>query len=45
MCGIAGFLRFGQSRFDPHEVLNRMCAVLRHRGPDEGGVYFRDGVC
>ncbi len=33
MCGIAGF------NFDDHDLLKRMCRVLRHRGPDEEGYY------
>lgn len=40
MCGIAGF---ADPRFflatDASEIANRMAQVLRHRGPDDGGVW------
>lgn len=43
MCGIAG-------RFEPHakgqvtcESIARMCEVLRHRGPDDEGIYLEPG--
>jgi asparagine synthase (glutamine-hydrolysing) len=38
MCGIAGFLRSG-SQTDPRRVLQRMTDSLRHRGPDDEGMY------
>ncbi len=41
MCGIAGFVeREGRASGDRREaaaVLERMCAVIRHRGPDDQG--------
>ena len=42
MCGIAGY--FGLTRRDvpPRPVLGRMVQALRHRGPDDGGL-FVDG--
>ena len=42
MCGIAGYiLREGLAQED---VVRRMCARIRHRGPDEEG-YHLDGPC
>jgi asparagine synthase (glutamine-hydrolysing) len=38
MCGICGFLNFGVNRPDEH-VLSAMIDTLKHRGPDERGVY------
>lgn len=43
MCGIAGILHFNQSQERPDEFLiRRMTDVLKHRGPDDSGVW-RDG--
>jgi asparagine synthase (glutamine-hydrolysing) len=39
MCGIAGQLFHDRSRHVDPEVLRRMTDVLRHRGPDDGGVW------
>lgn len=38
MCGIAGVVHFDQTKVDP-QILRRMLAPIRHRGPDESGVY------
>lgn len=46
MCGFAGFLRFGDTRFDEHErraILVRMGRLLAHRGPDDQ-TFYDDGV-
>lgn len=44
MCGIAGFYHHGSRRpADPH-VLQGMVDTLRHRGPDEEGIWVGDGV-
>lgn len=41
MCGIAGLvLNPSYSLFDLRERVNRMCAVLTHRGPDDAGTFF-----
>lgn len=40
MCGIAGKLNFQQGRPVMHDTIARMCAVLRHRGPDDEGIYL-----
>lgn len=36
MCGIAGVL--GQGAADPR-LITRMSDALRHRGPDDGGIW------
>lgn len=38
MCGIAGLVRRGAARPDDVELVGRMTASLRHRGPDGEGV-------
>jgi len=41
MCGIAGIVNLEGGPVDPGEV-RRMCDVMRHRGPDDEGVYLDD---
>lgn len=41
MCGIAGWYRRGGAAVQPH-VVERQCDAIRHRGPDDTGV-FVDG--
>jgi asparagine synthase (glutamine-hydrolysing) len=43
MCGIAGILSLGGRRPEIEELV-RMAGAIRHRGPDEFGVY-RDAAC
>jgi asparagine synthase (glutamine-hydrolysing) len=42
MCGIAGILNLADNQPASLDVLRAMLAMLRHRGPDEFGIY-RDG--
>jgi len=49
MCGIAGFVeaRDSASPFGLEEsrmLVHRMCDVIRHRGPDDEGVWVAEGV-
>ena len=49
MCGIAGFVEThaSASPFGPDAtrmLVHRMCDVIRHRGPDDEGVWVGDGV-
>ena len=53
MCGIAGFSCAGPENTWPprsqaarraDDTLGQMCAVIRHRGPDDEGHYVGDGV-
>lgn len=48
MCGIAGFIDYGDQNAD-HSVerkrlLKVMCDVIRHRGPDDDGFFLKEGV-
>jgi asparagine synthase (glutamine-hydrolysing) len=49
MCGIAGFVESLSSatRFGPdasRALIHSMCDVIRHRGPDDEGVWVEEGV-
>ena len=49
MCGIAGFIDLWDSREvrDKQEraaILDRMCRIIQHRGPDDQGVTVKPGV-
>ncbi|HET7219798.1 MAG TPA: asparagine synthase (glutamine-hydrolyzing) [Vicinamibacterales bacterium] len=48
MCGIAGFVEplAGAHADDPARTatVRRMCDVIRHRGPDDEGVFVADGA-
>src|SRR5260370_25772533 len=44
MCGIAGFIDVERSRDNAEQLIDRMCQVIRHRGPDDQGVWVDDGV-
>jgi len=41
MCGIAGFISREAGRDDRASLLDRMCRVITHRGPDEQGTLVR----
>src|SRR5438094_1098781 len=49
MCGIAGFVE-SESAANPlladarGDLIHRMCDVIRHRGPDDEGVFVERGV-
>ena len=40
MCGIAGYFALTPRPLAPREVLARMVEAVRHRGPDDGGIYY-----
>jgi asparagine synthase (glutamine-hydrolysing) len=40
MCGIAGYFALTPRPIASREVLARMVEAVRHRGPDDGGVYY-----
>jgi asparagine synthase (glutamine-hydrolysing) len=44
MCGIAGVVNLSGKSKVTHEQLQRMCAVIRHRGPDDDGISIAGNV-
>src|SRR5437588_12081068 len=44
MCGIAGFIDRERSYDNAEQLIDSMCQVIRHRGPDDQGVWVGDGV-
>jgi asparagine synthase (glutamine-hydrolysing) len=44
MCGIAGFLHFDSDREADSKIIERMAAVILHRGPDDEGFYCKRNV-
>jgi asparagine synthase (glutamine-hydrolysing) len=43
MCGLAGIIHL-DGRTPNRESLQRMSATIRHRGPDDAGIFISDGV-
>src|ERR1041384_185201 len=43
MCSITGVVRNDGGEVD-RLLVGRMCEAIRHRGPDEDGFYFAEGV-
>jgi len=44
MCGIAGFIDIQRSRDSAEQLIDHMCKIIRHRGPDGQGVWTGDGI-
>src|SRR5437879_1973560 len=44
MCGIAGVLNFESDRQADRDLLQRMCDVIAHRGPDDEGMYINGRI-
>jgi asparagine synthase (glutamine-hydrolysing) len=44
MCGIAGWLNVDVSPEASKQALQRMCASIEYRGPDDYGLFFDQGV-
>src|SRR5438132_11957865 len=44
MCGIAGFVDVERNRDNAERLIDSMCKVIRHRGPDDQGVWVGDGA-
>lgn len=40
MCGICGIVSFKQGSSFSESIIREMCRVIRHRGPDDEGVYI-----
>ncbi|HKC64308.1 MAG TPA: hypothetical protein VKB86_11755, partial [Pyrinomonadaceae bacterium] len=43
MCGIVGIVKSRGNAVD-RDLVSRMAEAIRHRGPDEDGFYFNEGV-
>ncbi len=44
MCGIAGFVNLQCNYDNAEQLIDSMCKVIRHRGPDDQGTWVGDGV-
>jgi asparagine synthase (glutamine-hydrolysing) len=44
MCGICGVFNFGKGEDVSPSLIKEMCQVLKHRGPDDQGVYIEENV-
>jgi len=44
MCGICGFVTVNPAAAPSRDVLQRMCASIVHRGPDDSGMHLEPGV-
>ncbi len=44
MCGIAGFIDVKRNCANAEHLIDRMCKVIRHRGPDGQGIWAGDGM-
>jgi len=44
MCGIAGFYRFNDNIDNKTHTLRKMLTRIKHRGPDESGIYLSEDV-
>ena len=44
MCGIAGFIDIERTHDNAEQLIDNMCEVIRHRGPDDQGVWVGDGA-
>ncbi len=44
MCGIAGFIDMQRSHTSAKQLIDHMCEIIRHRGPDDQGVWIENGI-
>ena len=44
MCGIAGIFNIHAKELPQEDLLGRMISILRHRGPEESGIYIDDNI-
>ncbi|PJF33510.1 MAG: asparagine synthetase B, partial [Phototrophicales bacterium] len=44
MCGICGYLSYKVNIQERKHILNRMCELVTHRGPDDHGIYVAGNV-
>jgi asparagine synthase (glutamine-hydrolysing) len=44
MCGITGIVNYKDDEVVSESILRKMCSVIKHRGPDEGGIWTHKNV-
>jgi len=44
MCGISGIFEFDGGRIIPRDIVHRMNEAIRHRGPDDEGIFVDAGI-
>ncbi|MBU0993961.1 MAG: asparagine synthase (glutamine-hydrolyzing) [Proteobacteria bacterium] len=44
MCGITGLINSNKDKHISESILQKMCDVIYHRGPDEGGLWINKNV-
>ncbi len=44
MCGICGKINIDAKKKVDGNLIERMCSVLSHRGPDDAGIYLKDNM-
>lgn len=45
MCGIAGILSYARSKDQSLNDMSSMLDKIKHRGPDDRGIWFESGLC
>lgn len=43
MCGIAGFVNVQCGLVEAEQLIDSMCQIIRHRGPDDQGIWVGEG--
>ncbi|HEY7413653.1 MAG TPA: hypothetical protein VH593_00550, partial [Ktedonobacteraceae bacterium] len=44
MCGIAGFVNLQCNQEQTDHLIDAMCQIIRHRGPDDQGTWAEQGT-
>ncbi len=44
MCGICGVVNIEHEDPVKYDVVDRMCKVITHRGPDDQGIFVEDNI-
>lgn len=44
MCGICGIVDYGREKDNKRRILVDMCSAMKHRGPDDEGIYINGEV-
>ena len=45
MCGVAGIFNWGVQKEDSVHIVTQMLTMIKHRGPDESGIFADQKVC